>query len=83
MINTKYFQLKLEHEKRETVLLNATHNLEERIKLQDVRILDAHQVINAFESKLKEQRDYLQKEALSSVKQVSLKLESIKHVINH
>jgi hypothetical protein len=30
-INTKYFQLKLEHEKRETVLLNATTVLDERI----------------------------------------------------
>lgn len=81
MINTKYFQLKLEHEKREAVLLNSTHNLDERIKLQDVRIQDTHQIINQFESKLKEQRDYLQKETLSNVKIVSQKLESIKHAI--
>ena len=71
MINTKYFQLKLEHEKREAVLLNATVNLEDRIKAQDIKILDLLQIINQFEIKLREQRDYLQKETLSNVKIVN------------
>jgi hypothetical protein len=39
--------------------------------MQDGRIADTLHTINAFENKLKEQRDYLQRESLSSVKQVS------------